>query len=515
MSAAVKVVPEGQTLQDAVAITLQDHGRLDIRAGDSVILELTRQQIAAFTRQGDNLVLELADGQLLTLVEFFEDERKPSHLYLQEDDQLVAVELTATHDDGALLASFALQDGQMLAGFESLTAGAGLSGGATAGLILGGLALGGLGLSGGGGGGQQETASPPPAADTVAPAPASSLAISDDGRQLTGKAEPGASIRVDTNSDGQPDHTGVVGADGNFQVVLDPPLTNGETVSVVVTDKAGNQSAGREVVAGDATAPGAATDLQVADDGSSISGKGEPGARVDVDTNGDGQPDASTIVGDDGKFELPLTPPVTNGETVTVVLTDTAGNSSQPATVQGPDFPDAPQVSPSNGSSIEGTAAPGTRIVISDADGTPIGQTTTDADGDWSYIPAAPLPDSTVVVVVARDPAGNDSPQTTITTDGIAPAMPVIELANGTVLAGTAEPGSTITLTDGSGNPIGQTTTDDAGEWSYMPAVQPADGTVVKATASDAAGNSSAPATATVDAAAPTAPVTTPAMAMP
>ena len=505
MSVAVKVVPEGQTLQDAVAITLQDHGRLNIRGGDSVVLELTREQIAAFTRQGGNLVLELANGQQLTLVEFFGDERKPPHLYLQEDDHLVAVELPATHDDGALLATFALQDGQMLAGFESLTAGAGLSGGATAGLILGGLALGGLGLSGGGGG-QQETASPPPAADTVAPAPASSLAISDDGRQLTGKAEPGANVGVDTNNDGRPDQTGVVGADGNFLVLLDPPLTNGETVSVVVTDKAGNQSAENEVVAGDSTAPGAATDLQVAGDGSSISGKGEPGARVDVDTNGDGQPDASTIVGSDGQFQLPLTPPVTNGETISVVLTDAAGNSSEPGTVQAPDFPDAPQVNPSNGSSIEGTAAPGTNIVISDADGTPIGQTTTGADDGWSYVPAVPLPDSTVIVVVARDSAGNDSPETTITTDGIAPAMPVIEQGNGTVIAGTAEPGSTITLTDGIGNPIGQVMVDDAGEWTCTPAVQLADGTVVSATATDAASNSSLPATITVDAAAPPAP---------
>ncbi|WP_171051566.1 Ig-like domain-containing protein, partial [Pseudomonas aeruginosa] len=74
-------------------------------------------------------------------------------------------------------------------------------------------------------------------------------------------------------------------------------------------------------------------------------------------------------------FEVPLNPPLTNGETVTVVVTDPAGNSSTPVTAEAPDFPDAPQVNASNGSVLSGTAEAGVTIVITDGNGNPIGQT--------------------------------------------------------------------------------------------------------------------------------------------
>src|SRR5690606_36381170 len=116
----------------------------------------------------------------------------------------------------------------------------------------------------------------------------------------------------------------------------------------------------------DTTAPAPVTDLQVAPDGSSISGNAEPGATVGVDTNGDGQPDASVVAGPDGSFQIPLDPPLTNGETISVVVTDPAGNSSPPVTAVAPDFPDAPQINASNGSVLSGTAEAGITIVISD-----------------------------------------------------------------------------------------------------------------------------------------------------
>ncbi|HBO5685551.1 TPA: BapA prefix-like domain-containing protein [Pseudomonas aeruginosa] len=356
-------------------------------------------------------------------------------------------------------------------------------------------------------------ASPPAqvtAPDTTAPAPATDVQVAPDGSSVTGKAEPGSTVGVDTDGDGQPDTTVVVGPGGSFEVPLNPPLTNGETVTVIVTDPAGNNSTPVTVEAPDTTAPVPATDVQVAPDGSSVTGNAEPGATVGVDTDGDGQPDTTVVVGPDGNFEVPLNPPLTNGETVTVIVTDPAGNSSTPVTAEAPDFPDAPQVNASNGSVLSGTAEAGVTIVITDGNGNPIGQTSADANGNWSFTPGSQLPDGTVVNVVARDAAGNSSPATSITVDGVAPSAPVVEPSNGSELSGTAEPGSSVTLTDGNGNPIGQTTADANGNWSFTPSTPLPDGTVVNVVARDAAGNSSPPASVTVDAVAPATPTVDP-----
>ncbi|EYU04516.1 hypothetical protein PA99_0319 [Pseudomonas aeruginosa PA99] len=281
-------------------------------------------------------------------------------------------------------------------------------------------------------------------------------------------------------------------------------------MTVIVTDPAGNNSTPVTVEAPDTTAPAPATDVQVAPDGSSVTGNAEPGATVGVDTDGDGQPDTTVVVGPDGNFEVPLNPPLTNGETVTVIVTDPAGNSSTPVTAEAPDFPDAPQVNASNGSVLSGTAEAGVTIVITDGNGNPIGQTSADANGNWSFTPGSQLPDGTVVNVVARDAAGNSSPATSITVDGVAPSAPVVEPSNGSELSGTAEPGSSVTLTDGNGNPIGQTTADANGNWSFTPSTPLPDGTVVNVVARDAAGNSSPPASVTVDAVAPATPTVDP-----
>ncbi|HCE9912981.1 TPA: BapA prefix-like domain-containing protein [Pseudomonas aeruginosa] len=356
-------------------------------------------------------------------------------------------------------------------------------------------------------------ASPPAqvtAPDTTAPAPATDVQVAPDGSSVTGKAEPGSTVGVDTDGDGQPDTTVVVGPGGSFEVPLNPPLTNGETVTVIVTDPAGNNSTPVTVEAPDTTAPAPATDVQVAPDGSSVTGNAEPGATVGVDTDGDGQPDTAVVVGPGGSFEVPLNPPLTNGETVTVIVTDPAGNSSTPVTAEAPDFPDAPQVNASNGSVLSGTAEAGVTIVITDGNGNPIGQTSADANGNWSFTPGSQLPDGTVVNVVARDAAGNSSPATSITVDGVAPNAPVVEPSNGSELSGTAEPGSSVTLTDGNGNPIGQTTADANGNWSFTPSTPLPDGTVVNVVARDAAGNSSPPASVTVDAVAPATPTVDP-----
>ncbi|MBO3616754.1 Ig-like domain-containing protein, partial [Pseudomonas aeruginosa] len=97
-----------------------------------------------------------------------------------------------------------------------------------------------------------------------------------------------------------------------------------------------------------------------------------------------------------------------------------------------------------------------------------------------------------------------------VTVDAIAPPAPVIDPSNGVVISGTAEAGATVILTDGNGNPIGQVTADGSGNWSFTPGTPLSKGTVVNAVAQDPAGKTSGPASGTVEAVAPPAPVIEP-----
>ncbi|HHE8527730.1 TPA: Ig-like domain-containing protein, partial [Pseudomonas aeruginosa] len=508
MSIQAKVTPIDQSISSAAAVEVPENGILKLSQSSNIALDVAPESVAGYSKSGSDLIVQLKTGESVRIANFYAEGQPSSQLFLADKDKLVAVDLPPVAADGPLMAGYIPQES--LAGFESLT-GAGVLGGMSAGtaLLVGAAAIGaGVAISNSSGGGGGGGSSVPP--DTTPPKAASGLKIAPDGSSISGQAEAGASVGIDTNGDGKPDLTVIADANGNFTAPLNPPLTNGETVTVIVTDPAGNSSTPVTVEAPDTTAPAPATDVQVAPDGSSVTGNAEPGATVGVDTDGDGQPDTTVVVGPDGNFEVPLNPPLTNGETVTVIVTDPAGNSSPPVTAEAPDFPDAPQVNASNGSVLSGTAEAGVTIVITDGNGNPIGQTSADANGNWSFTPGSQLPDGTVVNVVARDAAGNSSPATSITVDGVAPNAPVVEPSNGSELSGTAEPGSSVTLTDGNGNPIGQTTADANGNWSFTPSTPLPDGTVVNVVARDAAGNSSPPASVTVDAVAPATPTVDP-----
>ncbi|MBG4584675.1 BapA prefix-like domain-containing protein, partial [Pseudomonas aeruginosa] len=508
MSIQAKVTPIDQSISSAAAVEVPENGILKLSQSSNIALDVAPESVAGYSKSGSDLIVQLKTGESVRIANFYAEGQPSSQLFLADKDKLVAVDLPPVAADGPLMAGYIPQES--LAGFESLT-GAGVLGGMSAGtaLLVGAAAIGaGVAISNSSGGGGGGGSSVPP--DTTPPKAASGLKIAPDGSSISGQAEAGASVGIDTNGDGKPDLTVIADANGNFTAPLNPPLTNGQTVTVVVTDPAGNASPPAQVTAPDTTAPAPATDVQVTPGGSSVIGKAEPGSTVGVDTDGDGQPDTTVVVGPGGSFEVPLNPPLTNGETVTVIVTDPAGNNSTPVTAEAPDFPDAPQVNASNGSVLSGTAEAGVTIVITDGNGNPIGQTSADANGNWSFTPSTPLPDGTVVNVVARDAAGNSSPPASVTVDAVAPATPTVDPSNGTTLSGTAEPGATVTLTDGNGNPIGQVTADGSGNWTFTPSTPLSNGTVVNATATDPSGNASSPASVTVDAVAPATPVVNP-----
>ncbi|TQI55851.1 BapA prefix-like domain-containing protein [Pseudomonas aeruginosa] len=504
MSIQAKVTPIDQSISSAAAVEVPENGILKLSQSSNIALDVAPESVAGYSKSGSDLIVQLKTGESVRIANFYAEGQPSSQLFLADKDKLVAVDLPPVAADGPLMAGYIPQES--LAGFESLT-GAGVLGGMSAGtaLLVGAAAIGaGVAISNSSGGGGGGGSSVPP--DTTPPKAASGLKIAPDGSSISGQAEAGASVGIDTNGDGKPDLTVIADANGNFTAPLNPPLTNGETVTVIVTDPAGNSSTPVT-----AEAPDFPDAPQVnASNGSVLSGTAEAGVTI-VITDGNGNPIGQTSTDANGNWSFTPGSQLPDGTVVNVVARDAAGNSS-PATSITVDgvAPSAPVVEPSNGSELSGTAEPGSSVTLTDGNGNPIGQVTADGSGNWTFTPSTPLPNGTVVNATATDPSGNASSPASVTVDAVAPATPVVNPSNGTTLSGTAEPGATVTLTDGNGNPIGQVTADGSGNWSFTPGTPLANGTVVNATASDPTGNTSAPASTTVDSVAPAAPVVNP-----
>ncbi|OTF14687.1 Ig-like domain-containing protein, partial [Pseudomonas aeruginosa] len=347
----------------------------------------------------------------------------------------------------------------------------------------------------------------PQAATTVdAVAPPAPVIDPSNGTTISGTAEAGAKVIL-TDGNGNPIGETTADGSGNWTFTPATPLANGTVVNAVAQDPAGNTGPQGSTTV-DAVAPN--TPVVNPSNGNLLNGTAEPGSTVTL-TDGNGNPIGQTTADGSGNWSFTPGSQLPNGTVVNVTASDAAGNTSLPATTTvDSSLPSIPQVDPSNGSVISGTADAGNTIIITDGNGNPIGQVTADGSGNWSFTPGIPLPDGTVVNVVARSPSNVDSAPAVITVDGVAPAAPVIDPSNGTEISGTAEAGATVILTDGGGNPIGQATADGSGNWSFTPGTPLANGTVINAVAQDPAGNTSGPTSTTVDAVAPATPVVNP-----
>jgi MYXO-CTERM domain-containing protein len=151
---------------------------------------------------------------------------------------------------------------------------------------------------------------------------------------------------------------------------------------------------------------------------------------------------------------------------------------------------------------VSGQAEPGSTVNVI-VDSGLVGSAVAAADGSWTLLLPSALTDGVhTVSAQATDLAGNTGPQSvihTFTVDTQAPVAPSVTtpaagalLATGTpTYAGTAEPGSTVTVTV-DGLVLGTTTANGAGLWSFTPTTALVDGAhTVSATARDAAGNQS------------------------
>ena len=339
--------------------------------------------------------------------------------------------------------------------------------------------------------------------DTVEPAapaitsPTDGQTIGDTTPLIQGTGEPGATVTVVI--DGEEVGTALVDDGGAWQFPTTEPLADGDhTVSATQTDPAGNVSSPSDEVTFtvDSTIP--AVDITSPAEGAltndptpEISGTGEPGSTVTVSV--DDVELGTTEVDEDGNWTFTPDDALADGEhEVEVVAEDGAGNTATDGPVTfavDTTAPDAPVItSPADGDiltdltpEITGTAEPGSTVTVI-VDGEPIGETTADEDGDWTFTPTTPLtPGEHEITATATDPAGNVSDpsapvgvtvpdyQPTITVPD-APAYPGTEIP----VTGEGFPPNTeveVVLTDADGEPVGEPVsveTDDEGGLSTV-----------------------------------------------
>ncbi|PTM44951.1 hypothetical protein C8J24_3168 [Sphingomonas aerolata] len=347
--------------------------------------------------------------------------------------------------------------------------------------------------------------------DVTAPA-APTATVEGDGSLLVGTGEAGTIVTVRDPS-GTAIGTATVAADGGFRIVLDPVQADGETLSVTLTDGAGNVSAPATAIAPDITAPGVPT-ATISGDGSVVTGSGQVGATVTVTAPG-GATLGTAIVAADGAYAVALVPPQLDGEALSVVQADRAGNVSAPVGLLAPDTtaPDAPAATISgDGSLATGTGAPGATISVTNAAGIVIGTAIVAEDRSYAATLTPAQANGERLGVTQADAAGNVSASTGVTAPDItAPPAPVAMLdASGSVVMGTGEPGATLTVRDAFGTPLGTAIVTAQGEYSVTLATPQIDRQTLSVSQADAAGNPSPATTLTApDLTAPAAPLAT------
>ena len=345
------------------------------------------------------------------------------------------------------------------------------------------------------------------------------------GYQVTGTADPNATIEI-RDADGNVIATGIADGTGSFAVNLPAGTANAnETLTALAKDPAGNtstpttfQTPADEVVAPPSVDKVTGNTTQ----GYQVTGTAELGTTIEVRAI-DGTVLGTATTGPTGQYTVTLASgKATAKQTVNVVAKNDTGLESQPTTAMTPADVTTPTIGDITGDSttgyeITGTADPNTTIEVRNPDGTIIGTTTTDDQGNFTVdLPAGAANPGDTLTVVGKDGDGNESQPTEVTVpEDATVAAPTVTTVTGTTatgyqVTGTAEPNVTIEIHNEAGLVIATGTTDGAGAFTItLPTGTATANEALTAIVKDAAGKESNP-TAFKTPADPDAPVATP-----
>ncbi|EGO8147197.1 cell surface protein [Enterococcus faecalis] len=345
------------------------------------------------------------------------------------------------------------------------------------------------------------------------------------GYQVTGTADPNATIEI-RDADGNVIATGTADGTGSFAVNLPAGTANAnETLTALAKDPDGNtstpttfQTPADEVVAPPSVDKVTGNTTQ----GYQVTGTAELGTTIEVRAT-DGTVLGTATTGPTGQYTVTLASgKATAKQTVNVVAKNDTGLESQPTTAMTPADVTTPTIGDITGDSttgyeITGTADPNTTIEVRNPDGTIIGTTTTDDQGNFTVdLPAGAANPGDTLTVVGKDGDGNESQPTEVTVpEDATVAAPTVTTVTGTTatgyqVTGTAEPNVTIEIHNEAGLVIATGMTDGAGAFTItLPTGTATANEALTAIAKDAAGKESNP-TAFKTPADPDAPVATP-----
>lgn len=501
-------------------------GNQIILGEDSVVkLQAGRGDIASYSRSSDDLLVRMTNGETVTLKHYFVNDHQ---LVLDENGALWWID-----------EPLAVERYQSIPSTDALIAGnVSHSSGDTPiwPWVLGGVAAaGGIALAaggGGGGGGGSDRIDPGPVPlDTTPPAAPTNLRFSSDSTQLLGNAEANSTVTI-TDADGNVVGKAKTNGNGDFTVELGIPYTNGETLTAVANDSSGNVSPSNSITAADTTAPetpmiiladdavgsltGALNSDQTTDDPRPVfSGSGEAGTTVTLYDNG--KAIGTTVVNSDGSWTFTPSANLADGlHQFTATSTDAAGNVSPDSEEFNLTIdtlaPNAPVLevtddvgtiqdlltnggfTDDNQPDLGGSGDPGSTIAIYD-NGLLVTEVVVDDNGTWSYTPPVALTDGLhSITLTETDLAGNLSAVSApfeFTIDRTPPPAPTGLVLNteGTILTGTAEANSTVTVSNDLGVILGTAIADANGVFSVTLSAAQLNGETLSTAATDRAGN--------------------------
>lgn len=345
------------------------------------------------------------------------------------------------------------------------------------------------------------------------------------GYEVKGTADANATVEI-RNAGGTVIGTGTADGTGAFTVTIPAGEAGAnETLTAVAKNASGTESTPTtfQTPADEVVAPPSVDKVTGnTTQGYQVTGTAELGTTIEVRAT-DGTVLGTAITGPTGQYTVTLASgKATAKQTVNVVAKNDTGLESQPTTAMTPADVTTPTIGDITGDSttgyeITGTADPNTTIEVRNPDGTIIGTTTTDDQGNFTVdLPAGAANPGDTLTVVGKDGDGNESQPTEVTVpEDATVAAPTVTTVTGTTatgyqVTGTAEPNVTIEIHNEAGLVIATGTTDGAGAFTItLPTGTATANEALTAIAKDAAGKESNP-TAFKTPADPDAPVATP-----